>query len=242
MVAVLILLTIVGFLLVDWVVQVVHVRRGDAVVLGHEMAVDSQEVTASVPVERSTNPAVPPAGLFFHPSHCWAQLQQDGTCRIGFDALISRITGRVDDIFLPRAGERIHEGDAVVTITQGERTLSLISSMDGVVTEINGKLKPAMLKSRPYSDGWLFAISPNSLELETRRLLIGNEATTWYTKESQRIAEYFSSIPGLAKHLVYDSYTGSPNLGSIMEKASDAEWQQFQQQFFGAKSQQGPAA
>lgn len=242
MVAVLILLTIVGFLLIDWVVQVVHVRRGDAAILEYGMAGDSQIATTSPHASESAHPGVPPAGLFFHQGHCWAHVEPDGTCRIGLDGLISRIVGRMDDIYLPSIGEHVHEGDTVVSITQGEKTLSLTASMDGVITDVNGKLKPGMLKSRPYTDGWLFSISPNSLESETRRLLIGNEATTWYTKESQKIAEYFSSIPELAKHLVYDTYTGIPNLRAIMEKATGSEWQQFQQHFLGGPNQQEPQA
>lgn len=242
MVAVLILLTVVGFLLADWVVQVVHVRRGDTAVLERELASDSHWTGSSLHSDKSANPGVPPTGLFFHPGHCWAHIQQDGMCRIGMDGLISRVVGHIDDVYLPRVGEEIREGDAVVSITQGERTLSFISPMDGVVTEVNEKLRPGLLRSRPYTDGWLFSIRPNSLESEARRLIIGNEVTKWYTRESQRMAQYFASVPGIAKRLIYDSYTGTPILGAIMEKAADSEWQQFQQQFLGGQNQQGPVS
>ena len=228
MVAILILLTVVVFLLADWVVQLVQARRGlkpaSVLSLADMIESEARPVTDGYPGE-------PPTGLFFHPGHCWAQIERDGVCKVGMDGLIGQILGKVDEVYLPHIGEEVSEGSAVVSITQGSRVLSLKSPMDGIITEVNAKLKPGYLKSRPYTDGWLFTIKPKALEEDARRLVIGSEVTKWHRRELHRIAEYFASLPRLTKHLVYDSRTGTPILGPVMEKAVDSEWQKFQQLF-----------
>jgi glycine cleavage system H lipoate-binding protein len=236
MVAILVLLTIVGFLLADWTVQLLQARRARFQL--NEAGFAPQAATALLEEgeDIQADPYLPPRGLFFHQGHCWAQIEQEGMCRVGMDGLIAQLLGRIDAVTLPIIGTEVREGDTIARIRQGDHVLALKSPVDGTITGVNDRLKLGQLRSKPYSDGWLAVIQPKSLGEDARKLVVGDEVVNWHKREFQRIADYFGSLPKLSSRLVYDTGTGAPKLSSVMEKIEEPEWQRFQEMFMEGRS------
>lgn len=212
MVAVAVLLTIVGLLLVDLLVQYVQ--------------------------SRASRPDVPtgplpelPTGLFFHPNHCWAQLEPTGAWRVGVDALIGQLVGRVDSITLPEPGTRVMEGEPLATLLQGPNRLVVRSPVTGEVMQSNRSMRPESLDESPYADGWLCIIRPEKLAEDTRRLSVGADALKWQSREAARLADFFGELPGLAQAREVIARAGLMGLGAAMQKLGDPEWRRFQKAF-----------
>lgn len=176
MVAIAVLLTIVGLLLLDLLVQYVESLMSPAP--------GKAKQTADVP-------ELPP-GLFFHPGHSWAQLDPGGVWRIGVDGLVAGSLGQVDEIKLPEPGTQVREGDPLATIVRGGHRLIVRSPVTGEIQTINPALSPAAVVASPYSEGWLCVVMPEALAEDTRRLAIGADAAKWHQSEALRIAAFLA--------------------------------------------------
>lgn len=176
MVAIAVLLTIVGLLLLDLLVQYVESRL------------------APVPGNAKQSVSVPdlPPGLFFHPGHSWAQLDPGGVWRVGVDSLVAGSLGQVDEIKLPEPGTPVREGDPLATIVRAGLRLVVRSPVTGEVQTVNPALSPAAIVAAPYTDGWLCVLKPEALAEDTRRLAIGADAARWHQAEAARIAEFLA--------------------------------------------------
>lgn len=176
MVAIAVLLTIVGLLLLDLIVQYVESRMSPAP--------GASKLTVQVP-------DLPP-GLFFHPGHSWAQLDPGGVWRVGVDGLVAGSLGPVDEIKLPEPGAQVREGDPLATFVRGGHRLIVRSPVTGEVHSVNPSLSPSAVASSPYSDGWLCVLKPEALAEDTRRLAIGADAAKWHQAEATRMAEFLA--------------------------------------------------
>lgn len=176
MVAIAVLLTIVGLLLLDLLVQYVESLMSPAA--------GKAKQTAEVP-------ELPP-GLFFHPGHSWAQLDPGGVWRVGVDGLVAGSLGQVDEIKLPEPGAQVREGDPLATILRAGHRLIVRSPVTGEVQSVNPSLSPAAIVASPYSEGWLCVLKPESLAEDTRRLAIGADAAKWHQAEAIRMAEFLA--------------------------------------------------
>jgi glycine cleavage system H protein len=215
MVAVAVLLTIVGLLLLDLVVQFFESRLARAE--GSPMPM----------------PELPP-GLFFHRNHCWAQLDARGAWRVGIDALIAPLVGRVDSITMPEPGTRVHEGDPLVTIQQASNQLMIRSPVTGEVLEANRSLQGQDVIESPYAKGWMCVVRSENLARDTRRLAVGDDALKWQSREAGRLVEFFSTVPASAVSAEMVSVGGVLGLGGAMQKLGGDEWRRFQRAFLDA--------
>lgn len=157
-----------------------------------------------------------PGGLFFHRGHAWAHLQTSGEARVGMDDFAQHVIGRIDRIELPTLRARIRQGEKAFTIIQDQKRIDFVSPIDGVVSAVNDAVSPATLllekveylrqcpgaienycqpkidvvKQDPYQAGWLFAIQPQNLVSNLKKLRIGEEAAAWIEKETRRLIEF----------------------------------------------------
>jgi glycine cleavage system H protein len=214
MVAVAVLLTIVGLLLLDLVVQFFESRFARSEVAPGPM------------------PELPP-GLFFHRNHCWAQLETGGSWRIGVDALIAPLVGRVDGITMPEPGTRVREGDPLVTIQQASNQLVIRSPVTGEVLDANRSLQGQSVIGSPYTTGWMCLVRSENLAHDTRRLAVGDDAVKWQSREAGRLVEFFATVPGAASSEMV-SIGGVLGLGGAMQKLGVNEWRRFQRAFLDA--------
>jgi glycine cleavage system H lipoate-binding protein len=135
--------------------------------------------------ERSVAGVRLPAGVFFHRSHIWARVDEDGMIRVGLDDFARRLLGRGIHFNAPLPGTMIEKGETACLIERNGQTVPVLSPVDGRVMTVNHELidHPERLHEDPYGDGWLYRLRPYNLYHNLRDLLCGVEARIWMEGE-----------------------------------------------------------
>jgi glycine cleavage system H lipoate-binding protein len=98
------------------------------------------------------------AGLFYHPAHSWARIEEGGRVRAGLDDFAQRILGRPYLISMFEPGSTVRSGRGCAFITHQAGVAALVAPVSGTVKEVNPALyqQPALLNRDPYGAGWVF--------------------------------------------------------------------------------------
>lgn len=129
-----------------------------------------------------------PAGVFVSPQHAWAQIEMNGTVRVGLDDLIRKLFEKVDHVDLPETGQKIEKGNPLFTLRYGSWLLKVPSPFSGTVTSVNTEHAdhPEWLSIKPFELSWMCGIEPSNLAGELPGLKIGRDSIDWYQSEIDR--------------------------------------------------------
>ncbi|GBC77588.1 Glycine cleavage system H protein [bacterium HR08] len=221
MVALFVILTIIGFILVDSVVQWAEARQGR---------------TARLPALRPTlafETTSIPAGLFLDEGHTWVRLEPSGRTFIGMDEFARRAIGRVDAVELPKVGATVRRGDPLFAITQEGRRAVFRAPLDGVVTAVNETLTrhPEAGRLDPYEDGWVCTLMPKNLAAHLRHLFVAEEAQAWLRCEIERFKEFLTWRPVPPAALGHVLQDGGQWTDGVLEALDEASWEEFTRTF-----------
>ncbi|NQT61774.1 MAG: hypothetical protein HQ556_02345 [Candidatus Marinimicrobia bacterium] len=135
-----------------------------------------------------------PAGIYFSPTHSWAHMQTNGRARVGVDSFLHGLTGILTGIQVPEEGASVKQGDPIFTMLHKGKKLVISAPVSGKVRGINSEALQNMRMTHrdPYSTGWLVEMTPSNWELETKRLYLGQQTTTWLKAEMSRIRDFFA--------------------------------------------------
>ncbi|HXK60112.1 MAG TPA: hypothetical protein PLP42_09475 [Acidobacteriota bacterium] len=227
MVAVFVVATFISIILVDGALQWSKARK-------HKLLQSpSRESEAGVQLTLSPDRVAAPSGLFFDPGHTWLSVDASGRTRIGLDAFVPAVLGRIDAVELPPAGKVVSRGERLFAINQAGRKAYFITPADGVVTAVNANIErdPALLKADPYRRGWVCVLKPTNLATDVKRLMIGEETKDWIRREIDRFKDFFShrAVQHLALgHMMQD---GGEITEGVLELLDDQSWELFSQEF-----------
>lgn len=220
MTVILVLLTFVAFILLDWFLE--------------EKPVATQIPAAAVPPERAT-PQLDsvegfhtPAHVRYHPGHTWILRERKGYARVGMDEFAAALSGGIEKLELPRSGQWIRQGQRVIAVTrQGER-VELVSPTEGEVVEINEEVlrNPALLRQQPYEKGWLFAVHVPDEESTSRNLVPVNLVRAWM---SEAVHALYALQPTAAGAIAADGAKPAPDL---LAHLPEIPWQTTSAEFF----------
>lgn len=167
-------------------------------------------------------------GIFAHPSHTWAEVVQPSLVNVGMDKFTSSVFGSIQEIELPRQGDRIRQGDRAWRVKRGERELVQISPVTGRVVEVNKRVaqNPRLLNQENPEENWILKIAPVRLAREVRNLLSGDMLAQWnQTAKEQLVAALVpSSYP-----VLQEGGEIKPDLG---DELTPEQWEKVAQKFF----------
>jgi glycine cleavage system H protein len=167
-----------------------------------------------------------PAGVHLHPGHTWARLDNDGLVSVGIDDFAHKLVGpaRVD---LPALGEIVAQGEPALAMGDEDRTVPLLSPVDGTVVAVNAAVRDRKdgLED-PYGAGWLFKVKAPRLAANLRQLLTDGPARHFVEDAGERLALRMS--PEIA-HVLQDG--GAPIHGIAHALAGD-EWERLAREHF----------
>ena len=172
-----------------------------------------------------------PGGVFISEGHCWANISEEGSVKIGIDDFAKKLIGKVDSVGLPNLGMVIKKGQSLFTITQGQRTLPFKSPVSGKVKEINKYLNNELdsLEISPYEKNFVCEIDADELDSEIPTLKIGKSAVSFYQDEIER-------LQSLKKKTMTGKEAEQEIEGTIfvgeMEKLDEINWKRFASEFF----------
>jgi CheY-like chemotaxis protein/glycine cleavage system H lipoate-binding protein len=172
-----------------------------------------------------------PGGVFISEGHCWANIAENGTAKVGIDDFAKKIVGKIDSIGLPNLGMAVKKGQSLFTINQGQRSISFKSPVSGKVKEVNKFINDEIdsLDISPYDVNWICEIDADELDSEIPNLRIGKSAVTLYENDIERL-QNLKNKTKTGKETQLEPH-GVIFVGE-MEKFDDIIWKKFAEEFF----------
>jgi len=127
--------------------------------------------------------------VFYHPDHCWVQVENPEKVKVGIDDLLAQLITNVKVVILPQTGSFYGQGECCAHVIQDDYILPVVAPLSGSIQTVNLRLKkePELIISDPGGDGWLITIKPKNLESDLKKLLFGREALLWYRREEKEL-------------------------------------------------------
>ncbi len=218
MVLLLVLITIMVFLVVDY-----WLRKED-------QTIGEQENVFASPIFLSPEKALQPVGELesrrYHPGHAWVMQGEGQEALIGFDNFISTLFPEeicIDK--LPPRGTRVQQGTPICRIGLGKRQAPLLAPVSGEVVETNPACTvPIVLPTQKALHSWIIKIRPRHFHREVNNLLSPEQAAIL----NNRLRD------DLYTHVIFGQYlndggTLSPN---FVRELSEAQWQELLLRYF----------
>ncbi len=167
-----------------------------------------------------------PAGVHLHPGHAWARVETDGTVSVGADDFAHKLVGPAR-VKLPELGASVAQGEAAFAIGDGEKTVPMLSPVDGTVVAVN---RAAAEKQNgtddPYGAGWLFQVKPKKLGANLHQLLTDNAALRFLETAGEALAGRLT--PELGRVM----QDGGTPVSGIARAVAGEGWDSLARRFF----------
>ncbi|MDH3216748.1 MAG: glycine cleavage system protein H [Candidatus Krumholzibacteria bacterium] len=230
MVALFVLLTFVGFFVVDYLLRTRQAKRvGDGLVISSRAPSSPAYIQLVEPVYRT------PAGVFFEPGHTWMHLEQTGHAKLGIDDFARNIIGSIDEFEAIPVGARVTKGEEFLRVRHADRTIGFKAPIDGVIEDVNTELmnRGELRGIEPYADAWLYRILPRDPSALARAMLIGAEAKSWLSREVNRLKVFLATIAPTHPALGETMRDGGIPVSGLVGYLDDPGWKMLQETFFG---------
>lgn len=225
MVAILVLLTIITCLTVDYFAERAALRRAARA----GPAPKTRSVTVRMPDELASMPA----GMFVGPGHSWMEIEPEGEVHIGVDRLPVTLLGGVDSIETVPAGTEVHQGDRLAVLHQGERIVEVRSPVDGVVEAANPIVAadPARVAREPFGAGWLVSLRPRHLGAALRRLPVAEESRSHLRGEVAKLGDFLAALTFAGRGPVAVA-GGGLTVDGLAGRLPAKDWRELTERFF----------
>ncbi len=227
MVALLVLLTALVFLTLDYFVQ----RR---------RAVRATSTATSLAAEPfpKTRPTAPrcPLGVYVAPGHVWAFLEPAGTAILGITDFARSLVGTAKIIDVRAEGDTVSRGDVVLQFRHANRKAKFFSPIDGVVekVQINLSKRVETDSDENYLSSWLLKVRPKDTSQIPQTMLLGEQAVAWLRREVDRFSVFLATVPPERRALGVTMPDGGTPSSNLIQWLSDSDWEKVQQKFFDA--------
>jgi len=128
-------------------------------------------------------------GYFFHQGHTWAAPEEERTVRVGLDDFAGQLIGTPSGFDLPAKGKRLRQGDLGWRVRVGDRSIRMLSPVDGVVESVNPDIEaePQLATSEPYDRGWLMRVRVRDPGRLPRNLMSSDLAGRWLDQAGEEV-------------------------------------------------------
>ena len=224
MVALMVILTMAGFIVIDGFVQYAQAQSQA------DVAVEADERVPIAPVDLNV-----PDGIFLSPRHTWLRILENGRVRIGLDGLVAGLVGRISAVVAPQPGQAIQKGQPLFAIRSGDRSLELASPLTGTVFSVNDQtVDPRDVFGDAPHTKWVCEVDVPDVWSEVKSMRLGADAAAWLRSEAEKMSEF-----------VMLRMTGNTGVGSVLadggvptsgalESLDDDGWAEFQIRFLGS--------
>jgi len=167
-----------------------------------------------------------PAGVYLHPGHTWARLEADGLVAVGADDFAHKLVGAAH-VVLPRTGEHVMQGEPALEIGDGEKSVPMLSPVDGTVVAVNAAAREGKDGlADPYGGSWLYKVKAPRLAANLRQLMRENPARRFMADAEALLA--LRLAPELGNVL----QDGGVPVHGIARALSGDGWDETARQFF----------
>jgi glycine cleavage system H lipoate-binding protein len=224
MTVVLVLLTFVAFLLIDYFFS----RRALVVQPTLREVKREAQTTASLVGGFSV-----PKNLRYHPGHTWALSESPTLVRVGMDDFATKLVGKLERITLPKRGQWIRQGQKLCTLHRDGATVDMVSPIEGSITDVNDAVatNPELARKNCYGEGWLITVNSPDAKINFRNLLGGTLARWWTEESASRLQKQMAMFAGMvpAGALAQD---GGVAMDDVAAQIPDKDWAALAKEFF----------
>ena len=130
-----------------------------------------------------------PQGYCFHPGHTWVLREAPETARVGLDSFAGNLAGKIDRIEVVGLNRWVRQGQKIMTVFSGGKSLELLSPVEGVVTAVNHDAiaDPSLITRDPYKDGWIAMVKSPDLAINQKNLVQGLMVAPWLQNNITRL-------------------------------------------------------
>ncbi len=187
-----------------------------------------RKVVQHVPAGITTSVGPGSGAKYLHPAYSWLTFEKPTLAKVGIIDFVKELVGRLDGIVLPQKGTSIDQGEPMVTLKHGTRTLTLYSPLSGIIFDVNQRVAKASDSpdGSPYENGWILKIVPNNLGNEKRTLMRDTLGKIWQEGLRFQLMQLFA--PKLGPVL----QDGGSLVENFQDTLSDAQWNRLVSEFF----------
>lgn len=137
-------------------------------------------------------PLYPSDYLLFN-NHIWLKETIDNYYTLGLDELLSHFVGIPDHIYLRNKGDKVNKGEQIAVLKKDKKEIYIQAPISGTIKNVNDTLsiKPRLIDTNPYNDGWLYTIETDSID--TKDAHINVPAYNWLKDELIRLKEFIQN-------------------------------------------------
>lgn len=115
---------------------------------------------AASPDTEAARPLEFPDDRLYTAGHCWVQIHDAASTRLGLDGLAAALAGAPLAVRLTHDGHAVHAGDPVAALDFRHGSLTLHAPAGGRALQLNAasECRPDSIASDPYGEGWILEI------------------------------------------------------------------------------------
>ena len=169
-----------------------------------------------------------PDDYCFHPGHTWVVDEGRQNARVGIDGFAANLFGKIDAIDVAELNRWVRQGQPLCTITHGDRSVDLLSPIEGVLTSVNHEVlkNPNLVVEDPYRNGWLCEVKAPEMKTNVMNLLQGTIVLPWMQNSLARLSAMVQQLtPALAQD-------GGLPVKGLLFQVDTATQQQLTKEFF----------
>lgn len=218
MTVVLVLVTFLVFILLDWALN-----RKKAVRTAAAPAAAAPALAAGY-----VEGFLVPEQLSYHPGHGWAMRERRNVVRVGVDEFAAALIGKAEKIELPKPGQWVRQGQKTWGFYRNGEKTEMVSPTEGEVVEINSDVlrDPSLLRQDPYGKGWLLALHVPDEENTGRNMVPKSLVRNWMRESVERL---YGLQPGLAGAVAAD---GGRPADDLLAAMPEVNWKETTSEFF----------
>lgn len=167
-------------------------------------------------------------GYYFHPGHAWVAPTDGEIVTVGLDDFAAQLVGPPNGFELPLVGAGVRQGEPAWAVRAGDRTLTMLSPVEGQVVEVNPAVieTPQLAADDPYGQGWLLKIRAPNRKASLKNLFSGELASVWMRHATDRLLRLPAAGLGV---VMADGGTPMRGFGRALDPE---EWQAVAREFF----------
>ncbi len=179
-----------------------------------------------------------PEGVYFDKSHTWTFLEKNGLLRMGIDDFLQKVTGPVTKINLKQEGDKVMKGEAIATLIQNGKRITVKAPVSGTIHSLNTHLAmdAGLVNQSPFDQGWMYMISPENWRQEIPFLKLASEYHEWIKAEFSRLKDFLAysvNIQEAQNNTVLQD--GGAIRQYVLKDLSPQVWEEFQINFLDKK-------
>jgi glycine cleavage system H lipoate-binding protein len=220
MTVILVLLTFVAFLVIDYIYGKRHVVQPAAQPI---LAQSARMVEVAARLRPSVVAGFQvPDNVRYHPGHTWALSESPTLVRVGLDDFAAKIVGKFEKVVLPQRGQWIRQGQKIFSLERNGARVDMVSPIEGSVADVNDTLAldPQVARQDPYGEGWLITVQAPDAKTNFRNLFGGALARGWM---EEAVARLQRRLPQFAGALAQDGGAAVDDLSAHIPESEFAE-------------------